>query len=96
VRRDIGQALYAAQQSETDPATKPMRGFGGSALLEIVSNRAGDTWRGVYTVRWAEAIYVLHTFQKKSKRGIATPKKDLDLIKRRLAEAERLHKEGKN
>ena len=96
VRRDIGQALYAAQQGETDPATKPMRGFGGNAVLEIVSDHAGDTWRGVYTVRYAEAIYVLHTFQKKSKRGIATPKRDLDLIKRRLAEAERLHKEGKN
>lgn len=96
MRRDIGQALYAAQQDENDPATKPMKGFGGNAVLEIVSNFAGDTWRGVYTVRYAEAIYVLHTFQKKSKRGVATPKKDLDLIKRRLAEAERLHKEGRD
>jgi phage-related protein len=96
VRRDIGQALYAAQQGETDPAAKPLKGFGGGAVLEIVADHAGDTWRGVYTVRYAEAIYVLHAFQKKAKRGIATPKKDLDLIKRRLAEAERLHKEGKD
>jgi phage-related protein len=94
VRRDIGLALYAAQQGEMDPAAKPLRGFGGASVVEIIARQEGDTWRAVYTVRFAEAIYVLHAFQKKSKRGIATPKKELDLIRRRLAEAECLHKEG--
>ena len=93
VRRDIGQALYAAQQGETDPAAKPLKGFGGRSVLEIIADYKGDTWRAVYTVRFQEAVYVLHAFQKKSKKGIATPKQDLDLIHRRLAEAERLHRE---
>src|ERR1019366_1549340 len=96
VRRDTGKALYAAQQGETDPAAKPLKGFGGRSVLEIVADHDGDTWRAVYTVRFEEAIYVLHAFQKKSKKGIATPKKDIDLIHRRLAEAERLHKERQN
>ena len=65
-------------------------------VLEIIAEHHGDTWRTVYTVRYAEAIYVLHAFQKKSKRGIATPKKDMDLIHQRLAEAERLHRERQN
>jgi phage-related protein len=96
VRRELGQALYTAQQGETDPSAKPLRGFGGGSVLEIVADQEGGTWRAVYTVRYREAIYVLHAFQKKSKRGIATPKKDIDLIRRRLAEAERLHGEREN
>lgn len=96
VRREIGQALYAAQQGETDPAAKPLKGFGGSSVMEIVADYRGGTWRAVYTARFAEAIYVLHAFQKKSKRGITTPKKDIDLIRQRLAEAERLHRERQN
>ena len=96
VRRNIGQALYAGQQGETDPSAKPLRGFGGGSVLEIIVEHHGDTWRTVYTVRYSEAIYVLHAFQKKSKRGIATPKKDMDLLHRRLAEAERLHRERQN
>src|SRR5713226_8507312 len=84
------------QQGETDPAAKPLKGFGGGSVLEIVADQEGGTWRAVYTVRHREAIYVLHAFQKKSKRGIATPKKDLDLIHYRLAEAERLHRERQN
>ena len=96
VRRDIGMALYAAQHNELNPAARPMKGFGGSSVVEIVSDFGGDTWRAVYTVRFAEAAYVLHAFQKKSKRGIATPHRDLDLIRRRLAEAERLHRERQN
>lgn len=96
VRRDIGIALYAAQHDELDPAARPMKGFGGSSVVEIVSDFRGDTWRAVYTVRFTEAVYVLHAFQKKSKRGIATPRKDLDLIQRRLAEADRLHRERQN
>jgi phage-related protein len=96
VRRTIGYALYAAQQGDIDPSAKPLRGFGGGSVLEIIADLRGDTWRAVYTVRFSEAIYVLHAFQKKSKRGIATPKRDLDLIHRRLAETERLHRARQN
>jgi phage-related protein len=96
LRRDIGKALYAAQQCETDPAAKPLKGFGGRSVLEIVADFHGDTWRAIYTVRFREAIYVLHAFQKKSKKGIATPWSEMDLIRRRLAEAERLHRERQN
>ena len=96
VRRNIGQALYTAQQGETDPSAKPLRGFGGGSVVEIVANHAGGTWRAIYTVRYTEAICVLHAFQKKSKRGIATPKKDIDLIRQRLAEIERLRRDREN
>jgi phage-related protein len=96
VRRDIGQSLYAAQQGETDPSAKPLRGFGGGSVIEIVAETRGGTWRAVYTVRFAEAVYVLHAFQKKSKKGIATPNKDVKLIRQRLAEAERMHRERQN
>ncbi len=96
VRRNIGQALYAAQQGGTDPSAKPLRGFGGGSVVEIVANHEGGTWRTIYTVRYTEAIYVLHAFQKKPKRGIASPKKDLDLIRQRLAEIERLRRDREN
>jgi phage-related protein len=96
VRRDIGQALYTAQQGETDPAAKPLKGFGSARVMEIVERYRGDAYRVVYTVHFADAIYVLHVFQKKSTRGIATPKPDMDLIKRRLAEAERRQRERRN
>ena len=93
VRKDIGQALYAAQQGETDPAAKPLKGVGGTRVMEIVERHRTDAFRAVYTAHFAEAIYVLHVFQKKSKQGIATPKPDMELIRRRFAEAERLHRE---
>ena len=96
VRRDIGIAIYAAQQGEIDPSAKPLRGFGGASVLEIVARHRGDTWRAVYTVRFSDVVYVLHAFQKKSKSGIATPKKDIDLIRQRLGEAERIHRERQN
>jgi len=89
VRTEIGFALYAAQSGDTDPAAKPLKGFGGRSVLEIVSDFRGDTWRAVYAVRFEDAVYVLHAFQKKSKRGIATPTAELDLIRQRLSEAER-------
>ncbi len=60
-------------------------------MVEVTANYEGDTWRAVYTIRYPDAIYVLHAFQKKSKAGIATPKQELNLIRRRVAEAERLH-----
>jgi phage-related protein len=56
VRRDIGQALYAAQEGETDPAARPLKGFGGRSVLEIIADYHGDTWRTVYTVRFPEAV----------------------------------------
>lgn len=96
VRRDIGQALYTAQRGETDPAAKPLKGFGGARVMEIVERDASGAYRAVYTAQFADTIYVLHVFQKKSKRGIATPKQDIDLVRRRLAEAERDHLEGRN
>ena len=78
------------------PGARPLKGFGGRSVLEIIVDHDGNTWCAVYTVRFQEAIYVLHAFQKKSKKGIATPKKDIDLIHRRLAEAEQLHRERHN
>ena len=93
VRRDMGQALYVAQRGDTDPAAKPLKGFGGARVMEIVDRHDTNTYRAVYTVQFAEAIYVLHAFQKKSTRGTATPARDIDLIHRRLADAERLHRE---
>jgi phage-related protein len=96
VRPDIGQALYTAQQGETDPAAKPLKGFGRTRVMEIVERYRSDAYRAVYTAHFADAIYVLHVFQKKSTRGIATPKPDMDLIRRRYAEAERHHRERQN
>jgi phage-related protein len=96
VRQGFGQAFYAAQQGITDPAAKPLEGFGGTRVMEIVERYKTDTYRAVYTAYFANAIYVLHVFQKKSKRGIATPKPDIDLIKKRFAEAERDYKERRN
>ncbi len=96
VRRDIGQALYAAQQGVTDPAAKPLKGFGGARVMEIVERYRADAYRAVYTVQFDNAVYVLHVFQKKSKSGIATPKQEIELIRRRLAEAERHYRERQN
>jgi phage-related protein len=87
VRDGIGYALELAQKGGKATNAKPLRGFQGSGVLEIVEDAHGDTWRAVYTVMIAEAIYVLHFFQKKSKKGIATPQKEIDLIRRRLREA---------
>lgn len=90
---DVGHALFAAQEGKTDPAAKPLKGFGGASVLEIVASHQGSTWRVVYTVRFADAIYVLHVFQKKAKRGVKTPKREIDQVRRRLAEAEEYHRE---
>jgi phage-related protein len=92
VQRHIGQALYAAQCDEEYPSVKALKGFGGRSVLEIVATYQGDTYRVVYTVRFQGVIYVLHAFQKKSKKGIATPRKEIDLIWQRLAAAEQYHK----
>ena len=96
VRIDIGHALFMAQQGGIDPAAKPLKGFGGASVLEIVASHDGNAWRAVYTVRFQNAIYVLHVFQKKFTKGIATPTREIELIKQRLAEAERDHRERQN
>jgi len=87
VVRDIGRALAVAQGDEKHPAAKPLKGFSGAGVLEIIENHDGKTYRAVYTVRFLGVVYVLHVFQKKSKRGIATPKKELDLVRMRLRSA---------
>lgn len=88
VRSATGYALYAAQSGDTDPSAKPMKGFGGTKVMEIVAPFGGDTWRITYTAHFRDVIYVLHAFQKKSKSGISTPKKEIDLIRQRLAAAQ--------
>ncbi|MDF3043655.1 MAG: phage-related protein [Thermomicrobiales bacterium] len=87
VRRQIGFALYLAQSGEKHRDAKPLKGFGGASVLEIVEDFETDTYRAVYTVRLRSGVYVLHAFQKKSKHGIKTSKRDLDLIAQRLKEA---------
>ncbi|HEX2203299.1 MAG TPA: type II toxin-antitoxin system RelE/ParE family toxin [Longimicrobium sp.] len=84
----MGRALLDAQLGDKHPEAKPLRGFGGAGVLEIVEDFAGDTYRTVYTVRFANAVYVLHAFQKKSLRGIATPKHDVELVRERYRTAE--------
>ncbi|MEA5616419.1 type II toxin-antitoxin system RelE/ParE family toxin [Cronbergia sp. UHCC 0137] len=84
----MGYALYLAQQGKKHPDAKPLKGFSGSGVLEIIDDFDGDTYRAVYTVKFKGVVYVLHSFQKKSKHGIATPKQDIDLIKKRLQYAE--------
>jgi len=89
VRDAVGKALFYAQVGGKSPAAKPFHGLGGGAsVLEVVEDHDGDTYRAVYTVRFAEVVYVLHAFQKKSKRGSSTPQHDIELIRRRLQEAE--------
>ena len=87
VRRRVGGALWDAQLGLKAPYVKPLRGFVGAGVLEIVDDFDGNTYRAVYTVRLAGAVYVLHAFQKKSRRGIATPQAELDLIEQRLKRA---------
>jgi len=94
VRQEIGQALFEAQLGDHPGSAKPLKGF-GSGVLEIRDNFDGDTYRAVYTVRLEGVLYVLHAFQKKSTKGIATPQRDLDLIRQRLREAEAIHKARK-
>ena len=88
VRARIGHALHLAQCGEEASSAKALRGFGGRGVVEIVEDFEGNAYRAVYTVRFAGVIYVLHAFQKKSKKGIATPRATLDLIKSRLRDAE--------
>jgi len=96
VRRFFGYALSLAQAGDQHDAAKVLKGFGSAGVLEVVEDDAGGTYRAVYTVRFEEAVFVLHCFQKKSKRGIATPRKDMDIICARLKVAKALAKELRN
>lgn len=93
VRDHIGYGLYVAQCGGKHRDAKVMTGFGGAGVVEIVKDYRGDTFRAVYTLQYAKAVYVLHAFQKKSKSGRETPRRDMDLIKQRLREAEKMAKE---
>lgn len=93
VRRFFGFALSLAQVGDKHDSAKVLKGFGGAGVLEVVEDDAGGTYRAVYTVKFFEAVFVLHCFQKKSKRGIATPKEEMDIIHARLKVAEAYVKE---
>ena len=91
----MGYALYVAQRGGKHRDAKTLSGFGGAGVVEVIKDFRGDTFRAVYTLRYAGAVYVLHAFQKKSKTGRETPRRDIELIKQRLQEAERIAKERK-
>jgi phage-related protein len=93
VKGTIGFALFLAQTADKHPAAKPLRRFRGASVLEVVSDFVGDTYRAVYTVRLAERVYVLHCFQKKSRRGIETPQQDMELVEQRHRLPGELHQE---
>ena len=90
VQDHVGYALYVAQQGGRHRDTKTLSGFGGAGVVEIIKDYRGDTFRAVYTLRYQDAVYVLHAFQKKSKTGRETPRRDIELIKQRLREAEQI------
>lgn len=89
VKDVVGFALHQAQVGEKHEAAKPLKGFGGAGVLEIVEDHDGETYRAVYTVKFPNAVYVLHALQKKSRKGIKTPQADIDLIKKNLKSAEK-------
>lgn len=85
VQREMGYVLFLAQMGERhSSATKTLKGFGGGAVIEVRENHDGNTYRAIYTVRYANAVFVLHAFQKKSKKGTMTPKADINLIRKRF------------
>nr|WP_271253777.1 type II toxin-antitoxin system RelE/ParE family toxin [Pseudanabaena sp. Chao 1811] len=96
VQQVVGYALYIAQCGDKHPSAKPLKGFKGAGVVEIVEDFDGDTYRAVYTIKFADVVYVLHSFQKKSKQGIATPKQDMDLIEARLKRAKEHYAEHYN
>lgn len=93
VRRFFGFALSLAQVGDKHASAKVLKGFSGAGVLEVVEDDVGGTYRAVYTLKFAEAVFVLHCFQKKSKRGIATPKEEMDIVHARLKIAEAFAKE---
>jgi phage-related protein len=95
VQDHMGYVLYVAQRGGKHRDTKVLSGFGGAGVVEIVTDYRSDAFRAVYTLRYAGAVYVLHAFQKKSKTGRETPRRDMELIRQRLREAEQIAKEMK-
>jgi phage-related protein len=91
VRLVMGYALYLAQTGGKHPDAKPLRGFGGAGVLEVVDDFDGDTYRAVYTVKLRGVVYALHAFQKKSRKGKKTPHQELEVVKQRLRRAEAVH-----
>ena len=91
VRLAVGFALWQAQVGRKHPDAKPLKGFGGAGILEFVKDHDGSTYRAVYTVKLTGTVYVLHIFQKKSKKGIKTPMPEVETIRRRLKTAEEHH-----
>jgi phage-related protein len=94
VRRVFGVAINDAQNGEEHPDAKALKGFGGRSVLEVVDDYDGDTYRAVYTIKFAEVVYILHCFQKKAKKGSETPKHDMELIRHRLKTAELHYRSG--
>lgn len=93
VKKEMGHALYMAQEGGKHKSAKPLNGFLGSSVLEIVEKDENGTFRTIYTVHFAEVVFVLHAFQKKSKTGIKTPPHEIDLVKKRLKWAQQIYKE---
>lgn len=93
VRDVMGYALWLAETGGKHPDAKPLQGFGSAGVLEVVDDYDGDTYRTVYTLTLPDVVYVLHAFPKRAKRGIATPQRDVDLIRQRLKQAEAMHAE---
>ena len=93
VQKTMGYGLYIAQCGEMPEYAKPLKGFGGAGVLELIDSDEAGTYRAVYTIKLADTVFVLHVFQKKSKHGIKTPQHDIELIGARLKMAEEIHKE---
>lgn len=96
VRQFFGFGLSLAQFGDRHESAKTLKGFGGAGVVELIEHDEGGTYRAVYTVKFEEAVFVLHCFQKKSKSGIATPQTDLEIIRSRLKIAEETAKELRN
>jgi phage-related protein len=94
VRSEFGHALYLAQLGGTPPGAKALAALSGPDVIQLTERYDGDTYRAIYTIRFSDAVYVLHVFQKKASSGIATPQRDIDLIRRRLQLATRMHQAG--
>lgn len=94
--KSVGYTLHFSQKGLTPPNVKPLSGFHGAGVLEVIENHDGNTYRAIYTVKFVGVVFVLHCFQKKSKKGIATPKADLDLIRTRLNTAQQIYEDMKN
>ena len=94
VQDHIGYAVYVAQRGGKHRDTKTVSGFGGARVVEVVKDFRGDTFRAVYTLRYAGTVYVLHAFRKKSKTGRETPRRDVELIEKRVREAEKIAEGG--